>query len=72
MRRTIEEGEEVAAGAPVTLRKDVGYDLVYYLEENQGRLPWGHSWQRGFVRRYPDETRAAHVSATLARSTKKS
>src|SRR5215203_1131761 len=31
LRRTIEEGEEVAAGAPVTLRQDVGFDLIAYI-----------------------------------------
>jgi penicillin-binding protein 2 len=60
VRRTIREQEEVAAGAPITLRRDVGYDLVYYIEENQGRFP-GVSVQRVFVRHYPDESRAAHV-----------
>jgi len=64
MRRTIKEQEEVAAGAPVTLRKDVGYDLVYYLEENQGRFP-GVAVQRVFVRHYPDESRAAHVVGSV-------
>lgn len=64
MRRTIVEGEEVAAGAPVTLRKDVGYDLVYYLEENQDRFP-GVTVQRVFVRSYPDGTRAAHVVGSV-------
>lgn len=64
IRRTIAEGEEVAAGAPVTLRKDVGYDLVYYLEENQDRFP-GVSVQRVFVRAYPDSTRAAHVVGSV-------
>jgi penicillin-binding protein 2 len=64
MRRTIEEQEEVAAGAPVTLRKDVGYDLVYYLEENQRRFP-GVAVQRVFVRQYPDESRAAHVVGSV-------
>ncbi len=64
VRRTIEEGEEVAAGAPVTLRKDVGYDLVYYLEENQDRFP-GVTVQRVFVRSYPDGTRAAHVVGSV-------
>ena len=64
IRRTIKEGEEVAAGAPVTLRKDVGYDLVYYLEENQDRFP-GASVQRVFVRDYPDGTRAAHVVGSV-------
>src|SRR4051794_1932233 len=52
LRRTIAEGEEVAAGAPVTLRKDVGYELVYYLEENQREFP-GVTVQRVFVRDYP-------------------
>jgi penicillin-binding protein 2 len=64
MRRTIREQEEVAAGAPVTLRKDVGYDLVYYLEENQRRFP-GVSVQRVFVRDYPDASRAAHVVGSV-------
>jgi penicillin-binding protein 2 len=64
MRQTIEEQEEVAAGAPVTLRKDVGYDLVYYLEENQRRFP-GVTVQRVFVRDYPDGTRAAHVVGSV-------
>ncbi|HEY4778952.1 MAG TPA: penicillin-binding protein 2 [Solirubrobacterales bacterium] len=60
VRRTIKEQEEVAAGAPVTLRKDVGYDLVYYLEENLRRFP-GVTVQRVFVRDYPNGSRAAHV-----------
>lgn len=60
LRRTIRESEEVAAGAPVTLRKDVGYELVYYLEENQREFP-GVAVQRVFVRDYPNGTRAAHV-----------
>jgi penicillin-binding protein 2 len=64
MRKTIAEQEEVAAGAPVTLRKDVGYDLVYYLEENQRRFP-GVTVQRVFVRDYPDATRAAHVVGSV-------
>jgi penicillin-binding protein 2 len=64
MRRTIKESEEVAAGAPVTLRKDVGYDLVYYLEENQADFP-GVTVQRVFVRAYPDGTRAAHVVGSV-------
>jgi penicillin-binding protein 2 len=64
MRRTIRESEEVAAGAPVTLRRDVDYDLVYYLEENQRRFP-GVSVQRVFVRHYPHETSAAHLVGTV-------
>ena len=64
VRRTIKEQEEVAAGAPVTLRKDVGYDLVYYLEENQRDFP-GVTVQRVFVRDYPDGSRAAHVLGSV-------
>ena len=64
VRRTIDEEEEVAAGAPVTLRQDVGYDLVYYLEENQRRFP-GVAVQRVFVRDYPDGSRAAHVLGSV-------
>ena len=64
VRRTIREQEEVAAGAPVTLRRDVGYDLVYYIEENQRRFP-GVTVQRVFVRDYPDGSRAAHVLGSV-------
>lgn len=64
VRRTIREQEEVAAGAPITLRRDVGYDLVYYLEENQRRFP-GVTVQRVFVRNYPDGSRAAHVLGSV-------
>ena len=64
VRRTIKEGEEVAAGAPVTLRRDVGFDLVAYVEENQDEFP-GVSVERVFVRHYPDGTRAAHVVGSV-------
>jgi penicillin-binding protein 2 len=60
VRRTIAEGEEVAAGAPVTLRQDVGYDLIAYIEENQREFP-GVTVQRVFVRHYPSGSLAAHV-----------
>jgi penicillin-binding protein 2 len=60
LRKRIREEEEVAAGAPVTLRKDVDFDLVAYLEENQSQFP-GVSVQRIFVRHYPHGTMAAHV-----------
>jgi len=60
LRRTIREELKVAAGAPVTLRRDVGSYLVYYLQENQDRFP-GVTVQRVFVRRYPHGTLAAHI-----------
>jgi penicillin-binding protein 2 len=45
---------------PVTLKRDVPYDLVYFLRENQARFS-GVSVQRVYVRAYPDGTMAAHV-----------
>ena len=56
----IEEEENVAAGAPVTLRRDVGYDLIYYIEEHQGKFP-GVAVEKVFVRNYPNEDEAAQV-----------
>jgi len=64
VEKAIAEQEEVAAGAPVTLRRDVSHDLVYYLQENQGRFP-GVQAQQVFVRDYPHESRAAHLLGTV-------
>jgi penicillin-binding protein 2 len=64
VRRAIAEGEEVAAGAPVTLRQDVGYYLVAYIEENQREFP-GVSVQRVFVRHYTHGALAAHVLGSV-------
>ena len=55
---------KLAPGAPVTLRRDVGNYLVYYLEENQNRFP-GVDVERVFVRRYPKETFAAHILGSV-------
>jgi penicillin-binding protein 2 len=60
VRRKIAAEEKVAAGAPVTLRQDVDFDLVAYVEENQPKFP-GVAVQRVFVRHYPHGTLAAHV-----------
>src|SRR3954454_13053901 len=65
MRKTIREGEEVAAGAPVTLRQDVGFYLVAYVEEHQREFP-GVSVQRVFVRHYPHSTLAAHLLGNVS------
>jgi penicillin-binding protein 2 len=65
VRRTIAESEEVAAGAPVTLRRDVGYDLIAYVEENQDEFP-GVAVQRVFVRHYPNGSMAAHVLGNVS------
>jgi penicillin-binding protein 2 len=60
LRKTMHEQLQLAAAAPVTLRRDVGDYLVYYLQENQDRFP-GVAVQRVFVRRYPHGTLAAHI-----------
>jgi penicillin-binding protein 2 len=59
-RRIAEEVKVVAAGAPVTIRNDVGYDLIYYIEENPGKFP-GVTVEKVFVRNYPAGDEAAHV-----------
>lgn len=65
VRQAIHEGVELAPGAPVTLRRDVGNYLIYYLEENQARFP-GVAVERVFVRRYPHGTLAAHLFGNVA------
>ncbi len=59
-KRIEEEEKVVAAGAPITVRRDVGYDLIYFIEEHPGKFP-GVSVERVFVRNYPDEDEAAQV-----------
>jgi penicillin-binding protein 2 len=54
----LKEEEEAAPGVPVQLRRDVGYDLIYYLEEHKGQFP-GAAVERVFVRNYPDGDTAA-------------
>jgi penicillin-binding protein 2 len=70
VKRTIREEEQIAPGAPVTLRRDVGYHLVYYVEENQRRFP-GVQVQRIFVRDYPDASRAAHLLGSVGEVSEK-
>jgi penicillin-binding protein 2 len=53
-RRIEEEQKVVAAGAPLTIREGVGYDLIYYIEEHPGKFP-GVTVERVFVRNYPKE-----------------
>jgi penicillin-binding protein 2 len=60
VRRTMHEELKLAPAVPVTLRRDVGHYLVYYLKENQERFP-GVEVQHVFVRDYPDGTLAAHL-----------
>jgi penicillin-binding protein 2 len=60
VRRTMHEELKLAPAAPVTLRRDVGRYLVFYLQENQEKFP-GVEVQRVFVRAYPDGALAAHI-----------
>lgn len=60
LRKRMHEELKLAPAAPVTLRRDVGHYLVYYLQENQERFP-GVEVQRVFVRAYPNGTLAAHI-----------
>lgn len=64
VRRLMHEQLKLAPSAPVTVRRDVGDYLVYYLQENQDRFP-GVEVQRVFVRRYPDGTLAAHILGSV-------
>jgi hypothetical protein len=60
VRKLMHEQLVAAPAAPVTLRRDVGHYLVFYLEENRDRFP-GVEVQRVFVRHYPHGTLAAHI-----------
>ncbi len=60
VRRTMRRELRLDPSAPVTLRRDVGFHLVYYLQENAKRFP-GVQVQRIFVRRYPQGDLAAHL-----------
>ncbi len=60
IRNAIREEQKQCSACPVTLRRDVPFDTVYYLRENQVRFP-GVSVERVFVRRYPQGDTAAHL-----------
>ncbi len=60
IQRDIHIQEKQIPGSPVTLKRDVPYDLVYYLRENQEKFR-GVSVDRVYVRDYPHDTLAAHI-----------
>ncbi len=60
MRREMAQQLKISRSAPVTLQRDVDYDLVYFLQEHQNNFP-GVAVQRVFVRRYPHGTLGAHL-----------
>jgi len=60
VRKEIRRQTRELPASPVSLRRDVPYELVYYLRENQNRFP-GVSVERVHVRRYPEGDLAAHL-----------
>jgi penicillin-binding protein 2 len=60
IRREIRRQTRDLPASPVTLRRDVPYELVYFLRENQAHFP-GVSVERVYVRRYPQGTLGAHL-----------
>lgn len=70
VEQRIEEEETTAAGAPVTVRNNIGYDLVYYIKENPAKFP-GVTVQKVFVRTYPNGDRAAHILGTVGEVSEK-
>ena len=68
VRKTMHEELKLAPAAPVTLRRDVGHYLVFYLQENQDRFP-GVETQRVFVRDYPDGALGAHFLGNVGEVT---
>jgi len=64
VRRIMHSELRAAPNAPVTLRRDVDHDLVYYLQEHKAEFP-AAGVQRVFVRRYPRGTLAAHLVGSV-------
>jgi penicillin-binding protein 2 len=60
IRKRIRDEQKQCSACPATLRRDVSFDTVYYVRENQNLFP-GVSVERVFVRRYPQGETAAHL-----------
>jgi len=60
IHKQIRQQTKESPASPVTLDRDVPYDLVYFLRENQEDYP-GVSVDRVYVRHYPQGTLAAHL-----------
>ena len=60
VRKEIREQTKELPASPVTLKRDVDYPLVYYMQEHQADLP-GVSVERVFVRNYKHATLGAHI-----------
>jgi penicillin-binding protein 2 len=60
IRKQIRVQTRELPSSPVTLKRDVSFELVYFLRENQDRFP-GVSVERVYVREYPQGTLGAHL-----------
>ncbi|HEX2129539.1 MAG TPA: penicillin-binding protein 2 [Solirubrobacterales bacterium] len=60
IRKSIREQLKELPSSPATIQRDVPYETVYYLRENQDRFP-GVSVERVYVRQYPQGDLAAHL-----------
>lgn len=60
VRKEIKVQTAALPASPVTLQRDVNPRLVYYLREHQDKFP-GVTAEEIYVRKYPDETLAAHI-----------
>jgi penicillin-binding protein 2 len=60
IRNKIRAEAKECPACPATLRRDVDYDTVYFVRENQRHFP-GVSVERVYVRHYPQGTLAAHL-----------
>jgi penicillin-binding protein 2 len=68
IKKEIRKQTKELPASPVTLRRDVGYPLVYFLQEHQEDFP-GVTVERIFVRSYKKGTLAAHVLGTVGEVT---
>lgn len=70
VRREMHEQLRKVPGGIVTLKRDIGYPLVYYVAENQDRVP-ALSVSRVFVRRYTELAGVApHILGYVGEVTK--
>ncbi len=69
IRKQMREQLKISPHTPVTLRQDINYDVVYYLQENQTGFP-GVTVQRVFLRRYRQGDLAAHMFGYVGQVTK--
>lgn len=69
VRKEIRVQTKELPASPVTVRRDVGYPLVYYLQEHQRDFP-GVTVERIFVRSYRGGTLGAHIFGQVGEVTK--